>query len=233
MLSQHLPNHLKFPTHCAKSGGRVPPKLNCGLFHTFGCDIELSLRTMPLVQYLRVVIYISSIRSVHSKHLLLHHNILCGIELSLTGRGHCTHFCTLWLMAWKRLVCYEIVPLTEYIIAVYVWYSPNVCDTIPKWMYVILSHMWHSPVVLGLAPGSALSAIVSDHNRRIIHNLCLFVVSNGAIWGLLFVLLFQNRAWLVVDHQNVQMDKRCQFATHASQLTAPLHYCSYTSEDNC
>ena len=100
----------------------------------------------------------------------------------------------------------------------------NVCDTIP---YVTLSRG------VGSRARSALSAIVSDHNRRIIHNLCLFVVSNGAIWGLLFVLLFQNRAWLVVDHQNVQMDKRCQFATHASQLTAPLHYCSYTSEDNC
>ena len=64
MLSQHLPNQLKFPTHCAKPRG-VPPKLNCGLFHTFGCDIGLSLGTMLLVQYLRAVIYILSICSVH------------------------------------------------------------------------------------------------------------------------------------------------------------------------
>ena len=45
--------------------GGVPPKLNCGLFHTFGCDIGLSLCTMLFVQYLRAVIYILSICSVH------------------------------------------------------------------------------------------------------------------------------------------------------------------------
>ena len=84
-------------------------------------------------------------------------------------------------------------------------------------------------MVLGLAPRSALSAIVSDHNRRIIHNLCLFV-SNGAIRGLLFVPLSQNQAWLVVDRQNVQIDKRGQFATRAS---LPLRYCRNMSEDNC
>ena len=74
----------------------------------------------------------------------------------------------------------------------------NVCDTIP---YVTLSRG------VGSRARSALSAIVSDHNRRIIHNLCLFV-SNGAIRGLLFVMLFQNRVWLVVDHQNVQIGQR-------------------------
>ena len=140
MLSQHLPNHLKFPTHCAKSGGRVPPKLNCGLFHTFGCDIELSLRTMPLVQYLRVVIYISSIRSVHSKHLLLHHNILCGIELSLTGRGHCTHFAR---YGWWHGKDWYVMRL---------YHSLNIsllcmCDTLP--MCVVLSQnecMWYYPI---------------------------------------------------------------------------------------
>ena len=127
MLSQHLPNQLKFPTHCAKPRG-VPPKLNCGLFHTFGCDIELSLRTMLLVQYPRAVIYILNICSVHRTHLLVHYDILCGIELRLTGREHCTHFCTLGMMAWRRLVCYKIVPLNISLLCMY--------DTLP-WCVIL------------------------------------------------------------------------------------------------
>ena len=110
-----------------------------------------------------------------------------------------------------------------------------VCDTIP--MCMILSH----GVILSCGVGTRrpdlhcqrLLAIFIDHNRRIIHNLCLFVVSNGAIRDLLFVLLFQNRAWLVVDYQNVQKYKQCQFATYTSKLNAPLHYCCYLSDDNC
>ena len=196
--------------------GGVPPKLNCGLFHTFGCDIGLSLCTMLFVQYLRAVIYILSICSVHITQYTFVGAPWYWLKYVWQGVNIVT---VDGMDIWTRrlnlsLLC--VIP-TRVLLSQCVWHYP----------------MWHSPVVLGLAPRSALSAIVSDHNRRIIHNLCLFVVSNGAIRGLLFVLLFQNRAWRVVDHQNVQIDKRGQFATHASLLNAPLHYCRNMSEDNC
>ena len=136
-----------------------------------------------------------------------------------------------------------------------VWYYPNVCDTtkyvcdtIP--MCVILPNMcvilfqcvwyypmvWYSPVVLGPAPRSTLSAIVSDFQRSQSSHHPQSLSIRRVKWCHLrfaFVLLFQNRAWLVVDHQNVQKYKECQFATYASKLNAPLHYCSYMSDDNC
>ena len=174
MLSQHLPNQLKFPTHCAKPRG-VPPKLNCGLFHTFGCDIELSLRTMLLVQYLRAVIYILNICSV----------LLCWCWCTII-------FCVVLNCVWTGVNIVRIFARYEwwhgkdwYVIRLYhyifhccvcmilshgVWYYP-MCVILPN-MCVILFQcvwyypmVWYSPAVLGPAPRSTLSAIVSDFQR--------------------------------------------------------------------